>query len=223
MRCFVPSFLNQLQERDPASRLRGRRCARIVVAFAGSGRRVRRDLTAGAPATRAVVRRRSRTIGCALGVAGFQFFLLLRRNDGVDLLPGLLAKLLDFLMLLLRGEGRIGAYRLDLRARVLLDGATLLNDSLRNPRLLPARLLVRRRTCGSEGGAAGFGACECAGHAATRNVTTPTKVRRLSEEDVGTGTSGSSKPKPTAKVANVNVAPRRALRGGGLRLFAQVG
>ena len=63
-------------------------------------------------------------------IARVEFFLLLWRDDGVDLLMSLLANLFDLLMLLLRRERRIGANGFNLRVRALFDGTTLLDRFL---------------------------------------------------------------------------------------------
>jgi hypothetical protein len=58
----------------------------------------------------------------------------------------LLCALLDLanlLLTLLRAEGRFGAYRFDLGAGPLLDGATLLHGRLGDAGFFPARWLVR--------------------------------------------------------------------------------
>lgn len=54
-------------------------------------------------------------------LAGLQGLLLLRRDQSFRFLAGLLVNLADSLSLLLHREGRIGAHRLHLSVRILLD------------------------------------------------------------------------------------------------------
>ena len=71
--------------------------------------------------------------------AGLQRLHLLERDQCVHVLFRLFVDLPDLLLPLLRTAGRLGASRLDLRARPPLDCAAFLHRRLRDPRLLPAR------------------------------------------------------------------------------------
>jgi hypothetical protein len=72
-------------------------------------------------------------------VAFFHRFLLLRRDDGVDLSPLLLSNLADFLCSLLGSERDIGTYSFDLRVSILRHDAAFVEGSLRYSRHLIAR------------------------------------------------------------------------------------
>jgi hypothetical protein len=76
-------------------------------------------------------------------LAGLHRLHLLRRNKRIKLLLCALVDLANLLLTLLRAERRFGAYRFDLRAGPLLDGATLLHGRLGDASFFPARWLVR--------------------------------------------------------------------------------
>jgi hypothetical protein len=76
-------------------------------------------------------------------LAGLHRLHLLRRNKRIKLLLCALVDLANLLLTLLRAEGRFGAYRFDLGAGPLLDGATLLHGRLGDASFFPAGWLVR--------------------------------------------------------------------------------
>jgi hypothetical protein len=82
--------------------------------------------------------------GIARLVAFFHSFLLLRRDDAVDLSPLLLSNLADFRCSLLGSERGIGTHSFDLRVSILRHDAALVERSLRYSRDLIARYLFRR-------------------------------------------------------------------------------
>src|SRR6516164_1934133 len=86
----------------------------------------------------------SATAGIARLVAFFHRFLLLRRDDAVDLSPLLLSNLADFLCSLLGSERGIGTHSFDLRVSILRHDAAFVEGSLRYSRDLIARYLFRR-------------------------------------------------------------------------------
>ena len=70
-------------------------------------------------------------------LARLQRFHLLRRDEGVEFLLGLLMNLTDLLLTLLLAQGRVGADCLYFGPRPLLNGLTLLHRWLGNTRDLP--------------------------------------------------------------------------------------
>ena len=90
----------------------------------------------------------------ALLPASPQRLLLLRAHQGRDLLPALLAQLLQLLLLLLRGQRVVVAHRLHLRMRALFDLFALLIYRLGDANLLPARFAFSALR------AVAFGYCE---------------------------------------------------------------
>ena len=75
-------------------------------------------------------------------LTGLKRFLLLRSDEGLRSLSGLLPDLPNPLLFLLRSEGVVRAHRFDVRTRFTLDGFTFFDGGFGNARLLPARFLM---------------------------------------------------------------------------------
>ena len=91
-------------------------------------------------------------------LADAQSFFLVGRDQAFALLHGPMANLPRLLISLLRRERRVGADRINFRARVAGDGVNLLHDRLFNTSLLKARFsaasrrpVLRRRIRGRVG------------------------------------------------------------------------